>query len=148
MTKTYTLTVFNTCTSQYQYEMVEATKEVYNEFRRGEWRIEKNDDKHRANETLFSELIGGDDGAFENFSEFIDNSLNPESVFTENAPIKALYSTMRMLSDLDKQLLQALFFDGMTEREYAERTGVFRNAVHKRKVRILAKLKKSMEIDL
>lgn len=49
---------------------------------------------------------------------------------------------------MDKQLLQALFFDGMTEREYAERAGVFRNAVHKRKARILAKLKKSMEIDL
>ena len=48
MTKTYTLTVFNTCTSQ--YEKVETTKEIYNEFRRGEWRIEKNDDKHRANE--------------------------------------------------------------------------------------------------
>ena len=85
MAKTYTLTVFNTCTSQ--YEKVEATKEVYNEFRRGEWRIEKNDDKHRANETLFSELIGGNDGAFENFREFIDNSLNPESIFAENAPI-------------------------------------------------------------
>ena len=146
MAKTYTLTVFNTCTSQ--YEKVEATKEVYNEFRRGEWRIEKNDDKHCANETLFSELIGGNDGAFENFREFIDNSLNPESIFAENAPIKALYSAIRMLSDLDKQLLQALFFDGMTEREYAERAGVFRNAVHKRKARILAKLKKSMEIDL
>lgn len=146
MTKTYTLTVFNTCTSQ--YEDVEVTREVYNEFRRGEWRIEKNDDKHRANETPFSELIGGDDGAFENFSEFIDNSLNPESILAESAQINALYSAMDMLSDLDKQLLQALFFDGMTEREYADLTGVFRNAVHKRKVRILEKLKKSMEIDL
>lgn len=146
MTKTYTLTVFNTCTSQ--YEDVEVTREVYNEFRRGEWRIEKNDDKHRANETPFSELIGGDDGAFENFSEFIDNSLNPECIFAEHAKIKALYSAMSMFSDVDKQLLQALFFDGLTEREYAELTGVFRNAVHKRKVRILAKLKKIMEIDV
>ena len=146
MTKTYTLTVFNTCTSQ--YEDVEVTREVYNEFRRGEWRIEKNDNKHRANETPFSELIGGDDGAFENFSEFIDNSLNPECIFAEHAKIKALYSAMSMLSDLDKQLLQALFFDGLTEREYAELTGVFRNAVHKRKVRILAKLKKIKEIDV
>ncbi len=146
MTKTYTLTVFNTCTSQ--YEDVEVTREVYNEFRRGEWRIEKNDDKHRANETPFGELIGGDDGAFENFSEFIDNSLNPESILAESAQINALYSAMDMLSDLDKQLLQALFFDGMTEREYADLTGVFRNAVHKRKVRILAELKKIMEIDL
>jgi RNA polymerase sigma factor (sigma-70 family) len=146
MTKTYTLTVFNTCTSR--YEDIEVSREIYNEFRRGEWRIEKNDDKHRANETPFSELIGGDDGAFENFSEFIDNSLNPECIFAEHAKIKALYSAMSMLSDVDRQLLRALFFDGLTEREYAELTGVFRNAVHKRKVRILAKLKKFMEIDL
>ncbi len=146
MIKTYTLTVFNTCTSQ--YEDVEVTREVYNEFRRGEWRIEKNDDKHRANETPFSELIGGDDGAFENFSEFIDNSLNPECIFAKHAQIDALYSAMNMLPDLDKQLLKALFFDGLTERQYAELTGVFRNAVHKRKTRILAKLKKIMEIDL
>ena len=146
MAKTYTLTVLNTCTSQ--YEDAEVTKEVYNEFRRGEWRIEKNDDKHRANETPFSELIGGDDGAFENFSEFIDNSQNPELIFAERAKIQALYSAVSMLSDLDKQLLQALFFDGLTEREYAELTGVYRNAVHKRKVRILAELKKFMEIDL
>lgn len=103
-------TVFNTCTSQ--YEDVEVTREVYNEFRRGEWRIEKNDDKHHASETPFSELIGGDDGVFENFSEFIHNSVNPESIFAANAQIKALYSAMSMLSDLDKQLLQALFFDG------------------------------------
>ena len=146
MTKTYTLTVFNTCTSQ--YEDVEVTREVYNEFRRGEWRIEKNDDKHRTNETPFSELIGGDDGAFENFCEFIDNSQNPELIFAEHAKIQALYSAVSMLSDLDKQLLQALFFDGLTEREYAELTGVYRNAVHKRKVRILEKLKNFMEIDL
>lgn len=122
MTKTYKLIVFNTCTSQ--YEDIEVTKEVYNEFRRGEWRIVKNDDKHRTNETPFSELIGGDDGAFENFSEFIDNSQNPESIFAECAKIKDLYSALSMLSDLDKQLLQALFFDGLTERQYAELQGV------------------------
>lgn len=51
MTKTYTLTVFNTCTSQ--YEDIEVTKEVYNEFRRREWRIEKNDDiRIRSTENL------------------------------------------------------------------------------------------------
>lgn len=139
MTKTYTLTVFNTCTSQ--YEDIEVTKEVYNEFRRGEWRIEKNDDKHRANETPFSELIGGDDGAFENFSEFIDNSQNPECIFAEHVRIETLYSAMNMLSDLDKQLLQALFFDGLTERQYAELQGVSQPTIHWKKVRILKYLK-------
>ena len=140
MTKTYALTVFNTCTSR--YEDIEVTKEVYNEFRRGEWRIEKSDDKHRVNETPFSELIGGNDGAFENFSEFIDNSRNPERIFAEHVQIETLYSAMNMLSDLDKQLLQALFFDGLTEREYAELQGVSQPTIHWKKVRILKFLKK------
>lgn len=85
-------TVFNTCTSQ--YEDIEVTKEVYNEFRRGEWRIEKNDDKHGANETPFSELIGGDDGAFENFQEFFDNQNTPELQFEKSELINFLYCAL------------------------------------------------------
>ena len=95
MAKTYTLTVFNTCTSQ--YEKVEATKEVYNEFRRGEWRIEKNDDKHRANETLFSELIGGNDGAFENFRECIVGRMQGVNVFRSGAAANAELKLKRQM---------------------------------------------------
>ena len=37
MSKTYTVTVFNTITLQ--YEEIKVTRAVYNEFRRGKWRI-------------------------------------------------------------------------------------------------------------
>ena len=76
MEKTYTVTVFNTLTSL--YEEITVSETVFNEFRRGEWRISKNNDKHSANETLFSELNGGKDGAYENFHEFIDTEHTPE----------------------------------------------------------------------
>lgn len=145
MATKYTLSVFNTCTSK--YEDVEVTKEVYDEFHRSEWRIAKNEDKHNANETPFSNLIGSKDGAYENFFEFIDDSLNPEILSIEKMKIEALYTAMRNFSETDYELIQALFFDGLTEREYAELMGVFRNAVHKRKIRILEKLKKIMEVD-
>lgn len=49
---------------------------------------------------------------------------------------------MNMLSDLDKQLLQALFFDGLTERQYAELQGVSQPTINWKKVRILKCLKK------
>lgn len=107
MTKTYTLTVFNTCTSQ--YEDVEVTREVYNEFRRGEWRIEKNDDKHRANETPFSELIGGDDGAFENFQEFLDNQNTSELQFEKSELINFLHCALDELRYEDYQLIRRCF---------------------------------------
>ena len=108
MSKQCIVTVWNTVT--YRYEETAVTQEVYDEYRRGEWRIGKNDDKHCANETPFSALIGGEDGNYENFREFIS------------------------------------YAEGLTEREYAEQLGVFRNAIHKRKVRILGKLKKFLEI--
>ena len=50
-----------------------------------------------------------------------------------------------MLKKEDQDLIQAMFYEGLTERQYAERCGVNRNAVHKRKVRILAQIKKLLE---
>ena len=139
MERTNTITVFNTCTSQ--YEEIEVTEEVYNEFRRGEWRIKKNDERHREKEIPFSGLICNNDDMLELFPEFIDNSQNPESIIVEQTRIKELHSAISKLSVLDKQLLQALFFDGLTEREYAELQGVSQPTIHLKKVRILKYLK-------
>lgn len=42
-------------------------------------------------------------------------------------------------------LIISLYFHNLTEREYAKRQGVYPNAIHNRKVRILGKLKKLLE---
>ena len=56
-----------------------------------------------------------------------------------------LRAALPLLTDKEQRLIRALYFEGMTERQYAEQEGVYRNAIHKRKVRILAKLKKLLE---
>ena len=38
-------------------------------------------------------------------------------------------------------LIQALFFEEKMERQYADELGVFRNAVHVRKMKVLKKLR-------
>lgn len=48
------------------------------------------------------------------------------------------------LSADEEQLIQAMYVDQLSEREYAAQIGVFHNAVHYRKVQVLAKLKKIM----
>ena len=78
MAKQYTLLVWNTVISQYEETAV--SKEVYDEYRRSEWRISKNNDKHSAHETPFSALIGGDDGKVENFHEFLSDEEGPEKL--------------------------------------------------------------------
>ena len=48
---------------------------------------------------------------------------------------------MASLTDEERSLIDALFFVGMTEREYAARIGIAQKNVNARKQRVLEKLK-------
>lgn len=56
-----------------------------------------------------------------------------------------LHKAISLLSDDERELVDRLFFQGQTEREAAAEMGIYRNAVHKRKNRILEKLKNLLE---
>ena len=58
---------------------------------------------------------------------------------------KLKYS-LSLLSSEEQELIHAVFFDELTEREIAKRQGVSQNAIHKKKQRILEKIKKNLEI--
>jgi RNA polymerase sigma factor (sigma-70 family) len=58
---------------------------------------------------------------------------------------RALCQALKELTEAELELIEALYYRGMTERQYAGNKGVMHNAVHKRKMRILAKLKKIIE---
>ena len=60
--------------------------------------------------------------------------------------IEKLYQSLEFLDNDERILIDALFFQGMSEREYASVLGVYPNAVHKRKTRILEKLKKILKV--
>lgn len=56
-----------------------------------------------------------------------------------------LHKAISLLSDDERELIDRLFFQGQTVREVAMGMGIYPNAVHKRKNRILGKLKKIFE---
>ena len=56
-----------------------------------------------------------------------------------------LLLAMLAMSDADRELITALFFDGVSTREYGRRIGVTQRAVIKRRDRILRDLKKFFE---
>lgn len=56
-----------------------------------------------------------------------------------------LLLAMLALENADRELINALFFDGVSTREYARRIGVTQRAVIKRRDRILRDLKKYFE---
>lgn len=141
--KNYILTVYNTLTQK--NEQIEVSEEIYHTYRRTNWNIDDNNASFFGHEIQMSGLIGGDDGAYENFKEFIDTENTPELMVINQTQVEALRRIIAQLSESDQQLIQALYFDNLTEREYAEQLGVYRNAIHKRKMRILSKIKKLLE---
>ena len=86
--KKYTLTVYNIVT--HRNEEIEVTREVYHAYRRTGWGIENNDASFFAHEIQMSGLIGGEEGAYENFKEFIDTENIPDNTVLKIVEIEAL----------------------------------------------------------
>lgn len=116
--QTYTLSVYNTLTGK--TEEVEVPEEVYHACRRSAWNISDNNKSFYAHEIQMSGLIGGEDGAYENFREFIDMENTPDSTVPEKLQAEELRRILTQLSEADRQLIQAIYFDGLTEQKYAD----------------------------
>ena len=56
-----------------------------------------------------------------------------------------LHRCLALLDEPDRQLIQALYFEGLSERKYAKRVAIPQQTISDRKRRILARLKKLLE---
>lgn len=61
----------------------------------------------------------------------------------DNLMGELLRLSIAQLAPSEQELITALFYDGMTEREYAIKSGIPQKTINDRKRRILLKLKKS-----
>jgi len=88
-------------------------------------------------ETSFDKLIDED-------WEFPSPAPSPEDdyILSEHSESEELRRCLSLLTDDEQDLIHALFFEGMADQAYAETLGVTRQAVNKRKLRVLKKIKK------
>ncbi|MBE6869148.1 MAG: hypothetical protein E7494_10350 [Ruminococcus albus] len=121
---------------------VSVSQEVYKEYKRAKWREEKNDSSFFEHEIQFSQLNGGNDGSFENFREFVvvGDPTADRAIMIAN--IEEMLKAIKQLDDEEKELINKLFFDNMTERECADYYGINQKNINKKKKRILSKLYK------
>ena len=73
------------------------------------------------------------------------NQASTEELVELKLLTERLRDCLDMLSDGDRKLIQALFYDNLSERELSRKTGFHNMTIHNKKVRILKKLKKLME---
>ncbi len=81
---------------------------------------------------------------YENGQEFPANE-DLEALVCEKDIVDRLHHAMLQLDKQDQELISALFFDRLSERQYARKKHQHYMTVHSRKVRILAFLKKLLE---
>lgn len=77
--------------------------------------------------------------------QFASETEGVEETVLRRIQYAQLHKALSLLSDDERELVDRLFFRGQTEREAAAEMGIYRNAIHKRKNRILEKLKNFLE---
>lgn len=123
--------------------LLEVAREQYTEFYRDKerWRyLQKLDTK---NSLLSLDGFMDDEG---NALDFIaDESADVEKAVIHAVMLDRLKTALPLLLDSEQALIQAIFFDGLTEREVGFRLGMTQSVINKRKAKILAKLRKIIE---
>ncbi len=77
-------------------------------------------------------------------TQFASSDLTPEAVVLHNEELRLLRAALKKLKPADAELILALFYRGLSERQLSRETGVPYMTIHNRKVRVLKMLKKIM----
>ena len=136
-------------------QYVEVTDEVYTAYMQGDRKM-----RYFENDLKTERFVLGEEGQVvqvipsredsldrlmdENAQQFAHEE-SVENTVLHKLEVDKLHTDLAMLAPEEQALIQAVFFEEKTERQYAEELGVYRNAIHVRKTRILKKLKKLLE---
>lgn len=76
--------------------------------------------------------------------QFADESADVSGEIQRALLLDKLRGSLPLLDAAELELIQALFFEGHTERSWSAATGIPRMTIHNRKNKILTKIKKLM----
>ena len=123
--------------------LMEVTAETYKAYYKDQRRQKYIDERSLLNGDVSYDALDTDEtlGA----EVFADTKTNVEAAVINKMTVAELRKAFLLLSPDERELIMAIYIQNLTEREYAKQKGVYHNAVHKRKLRILEKLKKFLD---
>lgn len=123
--------------------LMEVTAETYKSYYKDKRRQKYIDERSLLNGDVSYDALDTDEtlGA----EVFADTKTNVEATVINKMTVAELRKAFLLLSPDERELITAIYIQNLTEREYAKQKGVYHNAVHKRKLRILEKLKKFLD---
>jgi len=135
-------------------EKVEVSEELYKAYASAGRKMEYMELDLKAEQPIKDEegvvigLLPAREDSFERLLEkdvqFISGAPGPEELFEALEEVDELHRCLSMLNEDERALIGALYFDGLTEREYAKKIGLTQKTVNKRRAKVLAKIKKFM----
>ncbi len=123
--------------------LMEVTEEDYKEYYKYNRRQKYIDECSRKRGDVSYDALDTDEtlGA----EVFADMKTDVEAAVINKMTVAELRKAFLLLSPDERELITAIYIQNLTEREYAKQKGVYHNAVHKRKLRILEKLKNFLD---
>jgi RNA polymerase sigma factor (sigma-70 family) len=84
--------------------------------------------------------------SLQNFNKSVsDTAAGVSDIVEVNLQNRALYAALDTLSEDDRRLMEALFFEGKTEREFSAESGILQKTINNTKNRILQRLRRKLE---
>ncbi len=121
---------------------IEVPQDIYDEYKKLEWRIKKKNRSFYEHEIQFSMLIGNSSGSLEGFKEFVSDPEDTVDKVVDIVLTEKLIECFDLLKPQEKQLLKMLFIDGLTENECGTYFNCSQVNIHKTKNMVLSKLYK------
>lgn len=124
--------------------LMEVTEETYRNFYKSQRRQKYIDERSAENGDFSYDMLTTDDFNGEDILPDENESLD-EQVIRKIMTDKLKFALPLLAKD-EQKLIREIFYEELSERSLAEKYGVSQVAIHKRKVKILEKLKKMMKI--
>ncbi|WP_425755574.1 sigma-70 family RNA polymerase sigma factor [Ihubacter sp. rT4E-8] len=124
--------------------LLEVVREQYADFYKDKerWRYLK---KLDTNHSLLA-LEGFTDSEGNVIDFVVDEAVDVAEIVVHAVMVDRLKTAVSLLSNGEQALINAIFFEELSEREVGLRLGITQSVVNKRKTKILAKLRKIMEV--
>lgn len=123
--------------------LMEVTEKQYKEFYRQKRRQKYINERSAKNGDFSYDMLTTDD--FNGEDILPDESEPLDEQVIRKIMMDKLRCALRLLSEDEQELIYGLFYENLSEREYAAQKGVYHNAIHNKKIRILKKLKKFLD---
>lgn len=126
---------------------IEVDETFAREYKRMIWRNEKQDQSFYNHNVQITMLNGCNDNEYENYHEFIccNNNEDVTAMATSNLYLKRLKEALASLSDIEKKVIDLIYFHNLSEREASTRLSLFQQNIHRIKLRALLKMHKLLK---